>query len=110
MAGPAQAFITEHEGKLKDRLAVRNGSILAHGFEPVGEADWQKMQQWMEQHLLQLLDKLGSEAGLKKRPEQLPQKFSDRARGPDTTVQSSRAPRSPKSSSAADSLRGGHST
>ncbi len=110
MAGPAQAFMTEHEGKLKDRLAVRNGSILAHGFEPVREADWQKMQQWMEQHFLQLLDKLGSEAGLKKRPEQLPQKFSDRARGPDTTVQSSRAPRSPKSSSAADSLRGGHST
>ena len=75
MAGPAQAFIAEQEGKLKDRLAVRNGSILAHGFKPVTKADWQKMQQWVEQHFLPLLDKLGSETGLKKRPEQLPQKF-----------------------------------
>ncbi len=75
MAGPAQAFITEQESKLKDRLSVRNGSILAHGFEPVRNADWQRMQQWVEQRFLPLLDKLASEAGLKKRPEQLPQRF-----------------------------------
>ncbi len=75
MEGPAQVFITEQEGRLKDRLAVRNGSILAHGFEPVTKADWQRMQQWVEQHFLPLLDKLASEAGLRKRPEQLPQEF-----------------------------------
>ena len=75
MAGPAQAFITEQEGRLKDWLAIRNGSILAHGFEPVRKADWQKTQQWVEQHFLPLLDKLASEAGLRKRPEQLPQNF-----------------------------------
>ena len=75
MAGSAQAFINEQESRLKDRLAVRNGSILAHGFEPVTKADWKRMQQWVDQDFLPLLDKLASEAGLRRRPEQLPQQF-----------------------------------
>ena len=40
LPGPAQAFIAEHGRELRDLLDLRNHSILAHGYRPVGEADW----------------------------------------------------------------------
>ena len=75
MAGAAQQFIQTQEDKLKDLLNIRNSSILAHGFQPVRDADWQKMQRWMEGHFLGLLRELASEIGLKKPLEQLPTEF-----------------------------------
>jgi len=75
MAGPAQMFIKEQENKLKDLLAMRNFSILAHGFQPVPAADWHKIQQWVARYFLPLLRDLASEAGFKRLPEQLPTEF-----------------------------------
>ncbi len=75
MAGSAKAFIVEQENKLKDLLAIRNQSILAHGFQPIAEADWKQMQQWVKDHFLPLLCDLASEAGLKRPPKQLPTEF-----------------------------------
>ncbi|NKC16087.1 MAG: TIGR02710 family CRISPR-associated protein [Gammaproteobacteria bacterium] len=76
MAGLAQTFIGQQESKLKDLLAIRNESILAHGFQPIAATDWRRMQHWAEKHFLPLLRKLALEADLKELPEQLPTQFS----------------------------------
>lgn len=56
------------------RRAVRNGSILAHGFRPVQKPDWERMQSWTRDRFLPALQHLSQESGLKSTPEQLPAK------------------------------------
>lgn len=58
--------------KMLDLLKIRNDSILAHGFRPVPEADWKKMEAWMGVEFLPMLRRAASEAGLKDVPPQLP--------------------------------------
>ena len=75
--GSIRDFIISHENKLRDMLDVRNKSILAHGFDSVSHETWQQIRDWTTESFLPLLDELAREAGLQRRPEQLPTEASD---------------------------------
>lgn len=49
---PATEFFETQRSALLDRLELRNRSILAHGYRPIGEADWKNMQTWLESSFL----------------------------------------------------------
>ena len=72
LPGPAQAFIAEHGQVLRDLLDLRNNSILAHGFRPVGAADWKQVSAWTRERFMPVLRALATDAGLKSEPTQLP--------------------------------------
>ncbi len=76
LQGPAADLITEHGSELRDLLSIRNDSILAHGFRPVGEHDWKQMENWIREKLLPVLKQLSDDAGLRRPPQQLPRKPS----------------------------------
>ena len=51
----AKALARPFEGRkpldlLQEWTRRRNGSLLAHGFVPVGEAGWREVEAWMERH------------------------------------------------------------
>ena len=72
LPGPAQTFIAEHGQALRGLLDLRNNSILAHGFRPVGAADWKQVSAWTREHFMPVLRALATDAGLKGEPSQLP--------------------------------------
>ena len=80
LAGPAQAFIAEHGRELRDLLDLRNHSILAHGYRPVGEADWRRVGSWTRERFLPVLRALAADAGLKGEPSQLPTELPETVR------------------------------
>ena len=72
MQGPARDLIAGHGAELRNLLSIRNDSILAHGFLPVQKPEWERIQSWMQDQFLPVLQLLAQEAGLKNPPEQLP--------------------------------------
>ena len=72
---PIQGLIENHGAELRNLLAIRNCSILAHGFSPVQKPDWERMRQWTQERFLPVLRHLAKEAGLKYPLEQLPTEF-----------------------------------
>jgi CRISPR-associated protein (TIGR02710 family) len=56
--------------RLDERLKVRNHSIWAHGFDAVGEAGWNRLSQWTETGLLEVLAHEALRLG---EPHELPQ-------------------------------------
>ena len=72
--GSARDLIACHGAELRDLLSIRNDSILAHGFRPVQRPEWERMQRWMQDRFLPVLQLLAQESGLKNPPEQLPAK------------------------------------
>lgn len=73
LEGPVRTMIAGYGAELRDLLALRNESILAHGFRPVREADWHRMHTWIEDRFLPVLDELAQASNLQRRPDQLPQ-------------------------------------
>jgi CRISPR-associated protein (TIGR02710 family) len=47
--GAAARFFAERQNPLLDQLAVRNASILAHGFRPIGVPQRERMRSWAEE-------------------------------------------------------------
>jgi CRISPR-associated protein (TIGR02710 family) len=45
--GPAAQFFEAQRLNILDHLQRRNASILAHGFEPVGNQDWRVFDNWL---------------------------------------------------------------
>ena len=78
--GPARAFIVEHGPTLRDLLDLRNHSILAHGYRPVGAADWNRVGSWTRERFLPVLRALAATAGLKSEPSQLPTELPETVR------------------------------
>ena len=74
---PCHTFFKNQESTLLNHLSKRNDSILAHGFTPVSRADWKGLAEWTRQHFLPMLERLAKDAGLKKRPDQLPTRPPD---------------------------------
>ena len=74
---PAQDFFTKYEGEFLNLLEVRNKSILAHGFRPVTDSDWQRVCNWTQEKFLPVLRALTKEVGLKNEPQQLPSAFPE---------------------------------
>ncbi len=72
LGGPAQQFALSHRASMRNLLLVRNQSILAHGFAPVGSDKWQRIRTWMHELFLPMLRELAAEAGLHEVPCQLP--------------------------------------
>ena len=77
LPGPAQVFIAGHGRELRDLLDLRNSSILAHGYRPVGAADWRRVDSWTKERFLPVLRALALDAGLKNEPSQLPGELSE---------------------------------
>jgi CRISPR-associated protein (TIGR02710 family) len=74
-SGEAARFIQREEKNLLNHLKIRNGSILAHGFEPVKAGDWQTIQSWLEQQFIPMLLAETARVGIKELPVQLPLGF-----------------------------------
>lgn len=72
LGSPCDGFFDRHGGALKDLLQIRNNSILAHGFDPITEADWQRIQRWTQECFLPLLRELAWHAGRGVEIDQLP--------------------------------------
>ncbi len=73
LSGPARDFAAEHGPLLRSLLDVRNQSILAHGFRPVGADDWRRVHSFAEERFLPVLRELARAAGLgRAAPSQLP--------------------------------------
>lgn len=70
--GPARDLVARYGGEFRDLLAIRNKSILAHGFDPVPRSSWERMQQWTQDRLLPVLNHYAHEVGMRKPLEQLP--------------------------------------
>jgi CRISPR-associated protein (TIGR02710 family) len=75
-SGEASRFIQREEKNLLNHLKIRNGSILAHGFEPVKAADWQPIEHWLEQQFIPMLLVEATRVGIKELPLQLPSAFN----------------------------------
>lgn len=60
--------------ELQSQTSVRNQSILAHGYQPVGRKDWDTLERWFEGNFLELLERETGKTGLRPIPEQLPRK------------------------------------
>jgi len=71
--GPAAAFAREQADPMLDHLKVRNASILAHGFTPIGATDWAGVHDWVERAFLPMLKQEVRSAGFRMDPPQLPQ-------------------------------------
>ncbi len=69
---PAGRFFTEEHGALLHHLAVRNRSILAHGYEPIREDEWTELKGWLDEHFVPVLEAETREAGVRSLPPQLP--------------------------------------
>ncbi len=75
-SGEAARFIQTEESNLLNHIKIRNGSILAHGFEPVKSSDWQPIQLWLEQKFIPMLLAETTGVGIKALPAQLPSEYS----------------------------------
>ncbi len=58
---------------LQHQISLRNHSILAHGYSPIGEKDWETFKKWMGDNFRELLKQETKKAGLRSIPGQLPQ-------------------------------------
>lgn len=70
--GAAACFIAEQEHSMLNHIKIRNGSILAHGFEPIRAGEWQSLNAWLEGDFMAMLLAETSEVGIKRLPQQLP--------------------------------------
>lgn len=66
-------FSKENLKTLKDKMKIRNFSILAHGYQPIDEQNWIEFEQWFKGDFLELLKQEAKDAGLRALPQQLPQ-------------------------------------
>jgi len=72
-------FAKDNNEKMIQHLTVRNNSILAHGFEPISQQQWESFLGWMERGLFVLLDEEVKQSGINTLPGQLPTRvFVDR--------------------------------
>lgn len=73
--GAAAQFIQQQEKELLNHLKIRNNSILAHGFEPIHQANWQIIEQWLTSHFIPMLLEETTKVGIKNLPPQLPDSY-----------------------------------
>jgi CRISPR-associated protein (TIGR02710 family) len=70
--GPASRFANEHRERLRDWIKVRNHSILAHGFTPVGKTEWTVFAGWIDEQMIPMLLQEMADLKLRNAPPQLP--------------------------------------
>lgn len=57
---PAAEFIKTNDKTMLNHLLIRNRSILAHGFSPIGKEQWETMSDWMRQAFMPMLTELAN--------------------------------------------------
>ena len=62
----------KNKQKLLDLLEIRNHSILAHGYNPITQSDWNAMHDFAESRLLPFMVEEFGAVGVKNVPRQLP--------------------------------------
>ena len=70
--GVAKEFALTQSEVLLNHVNIRNHSILAHGFSPISESQWQAFYLWLDQYLKPLLLAEAKQAGIKDFAPQLP--------------------------------------
>ena len=70
--GACREFAEREASSLRSHLDKRNQSILAHGFRPVSQTDWQELDQWTRERFLPMLREHAKKSGLREEPSQLP--------------------------------------
>lgn len=73
--GPATDFIIQQENALRGHIETRNTSILAHGFTPIQQSQWQPIYAWLESQFIPMLLEETSKSGIKTLPAQLPKDY-----------------------------------
>jgi CRISPR-associated protein (TIGR02710 family) len=71
-SGPASLLAKTHLETLRDRVEVRNHSILAHGFTPIAQADWMGFADWVGHHMMPMLSQETASPRIREMPRQLP--------------------------------------
>lgn len=75
MDGPAGHFARKELPAILGHVEVRNLSILAHGFSPIGREAWEKQSKWMNEAFLPMLLEEAVSVRIHKIPPQLPNKY-----------------------------------
>lgn len=70
--GPVALFARDEAGAMLDHLKVRNLSILAHGYMPIGTDTWRHFHGWLERAFLPMLRQAATAADFRVDPPQLP--------------------------------------
>ena len=73
--GPAADFIIQQENALRSHIETRNTSILAHGFTPIRQSQWQPIYAWLESQFIPMLLEETAKSGIKTLPAQLPDDY-----------------------------------
>lgn len=71
-----RGFCRDQSQAMLNLLSIRNHSILAHGFQPITQAEWNQWQTWLDQTFLPFLQSEAHQSGLKLVPQQLPDEFT----------------------------------
>lgn len=69
------AFYDSQREHLLELLHIRNHSILAHGWEAIGQAHWDQWRRWIEGQLVPLLLAQGKAYKINALPPQLPTRY-----------------------------------
>lgn len=71
-----RGFARKQSNEMRTLLMSRNNSILAHGFQPIAEAQWQQWKSWLESSLCPFLLKEAERNNVRGRAfHQLPREF-----------------------------------
>lgn len=70
--GPVADFARAEASAMLNHLQIRNRSILAHGYTPIREDEWQRFSTWLSDVFYPLLHDAAKEVGLRMQPPQLP--------------------------------------
>lgn len=70
--GSAGAFAADQLDRMRDRIQVRNESILAHGFTPITKDAWRSLREWLESAFVPALLEETARVKIDRIPEQLP--------------------------------------
>lgn len=72
LTSEAARFIGREKDRMQNQIQIRNHSVLAHGFTPVGKAEWEGFHAWLEAQLIPMLLAEAQSAGIRELPPQLP--------------------------------------
>lgn len=70
------AYWQENENRMKDLLSIRNKSILAHGYEPITEEQWNRINNFIEDELIPFLVQQAKRQKIMINSVQLPKELS----------------------------------
>lgn len=77
IGGRIANFYQSQESRMLNLLQSRNSSILAHGWIPVAQTEWQSWETWIGEALLPLLLEWDESIGITDPPPQLPDRYPD---------------------------------